>query len=320
MPASTTIRSLTLVNEQVSVRMLPDLGGKLCSLRDRRTGREWLLPSQLAGGGYRNAAYGDDFSTFDTSGFDECFPVVGAGPHPDAAFQWPDHGELWSRAWEVEQTEDALMARIDGQVWPYTFSRRASLQGDSLCLDYTVENRAAAPFRHLWSAHPLLQVTPGMKLLLPQGLREVVVNGRTNLANGNQGDLRHWPEVTPGLDCSTVPPVTCGKAMKVFAPWVSEGWCGVMDPVSGEALTFHWNPAEVPHLGLWLCYGGWPTDGRTPHLTVALEPCTGMPDRLDDAAERNSCAVLGPGERKTWNLRLQLHTQWPMIVRSGVAP
>lgn len=314
MPASTTIRSLTLVNEQLSLRMLPDLGGKLCSLRDRRNGREWLLPSQLAGGGYRNAAYGDDFSTSDTSGFDECFPVVGAGPHPDGTFQWPDHGELWSRAWEVEQTEDALMARIDGQAWPYTFSRRASLQGDSLCLEYAVENHAERPFTHLWSAHPLLQVRPGMKLLLPAGLREVVMNGPSRSNGEGSGDVRPWPHVLPGLDFSTVQPRACGKAVKLFCPWVSEGFCGIHDPASGEALTFRWDPAEVPHLGLWLCYGGWPTDGRPSHLTVALEPCTGMPDRLDDAVHQHSCIVLEPGERKTWNLRLQLHTHWPPIV------
>jgi len=314
MPPSASADTLCLENAFLEVRLRPGLGAKLCSLRDRRSGREWLLPSQLPGGGYPQPSYGDDFSRFDTSGFDECFPTVSAAP------PWPDHGELWSRAWAVAQEGDSLVACIEGRAWPYTFTRRATLEEDTLRLDYTLENHATDPFPYLWSAHPLLKVTPGMRLVLPEGVHEAFVNGASDDRMGVHGEMRPWPGLAPGLDLSTVPPVTRGQAVKLFIPDMREGRAGIHDPRSGDALTFTWDPAELPHLGLWLCYGGWPMDGRPGHLTVALEPCSGMPDQLQEAAARGTCAVLGPGGRSTWNLRLRSHTHCPPNPHPGVAP
>ena len=317
MHASSYSDILALENEYLRIDLMPGQGAKICSLTDLRTGREWLLPSQLPGGGYLQATCGAEFSAFDTSGFDECFPTVSEGPHPDAVFRWPDHGELWSRPWTVEPHAHGLLTRIEGQAWPYTFSRRAFLDGDCLCLDYTLENHAEMAFRHLWSAHPLLNVTPGMKLLLPGSLSEAFVNGASDPGIGCFGESCPWPELIPGLDFSTVQPVECGKAIKLFFPHVPEGTCGILDPCTGEALTFAWDRSELPHLGLWLCYGGWPGGDRPGQLTVALEPCSGMPDRLLDAAERGLCSVLEPGERKTWSLRIRSHTFWNPQDRSG---
>ncbi|WLT31610.1 hypothetical protein [Geothrix sp. PMB-07] len=305
-PAALT-DTLSLENEQLSVRLRPGQGAKLCSLLDRRTGRDWLIPSQLPGGVYLQPTCGDDFSRFDTSGFDDCFPTVSACKAPGMDIQWPDHGELWSRPWEVTREGASLLARIDGQAWPYTFSRRVSLEGDTLCLDYTLDNRADRPFPNLWSAHPLLKVSPGMKLWLPGSPGSAFLNAPSDPAFGSHGEARPWPELLPGVDFSTVQPRSLGRAVKVFFPRVQEGTCGILEPQSGEALTFTWNQAELPHLGLWLCYGGWPDDGRPGHLTVALEPCTGLPDRLDEAAEGGTCLMLPPGGRAAWSLRLRSH-------------
>lgn len=315
MPSSAFTDTLSLENGQLSVQLRLGQGAKLSSLLDRRTGREWLLPSQLPGGAYLRSAYGDDFSLHDTSGFDECFPTVSACPVEGSGLQWPDHGELWSRPWEVERQGESLLARIGGQAWPYTFSRRVSLEGDTLRLDYTLDNHADRPFLNLWSAHPLLKVSPGMRLRLPGQPCEALLNG-----TGNRSQWRPWPELVPGVDFSTVQPRDCGRAAKVFFPEVSEGACAVLDPRSGETLSFSWDRAELPHLGLWLCYGGWPEDGRPGHLTVALEPCTGLPDRLDLASAQGTCASLPPKGRASWSLRLRSHRLQPPSSHPSEAP
>jgi galactose mutarotase-like enzyme len=301
---------LSLENAELKVQVRPGHGAKLTSILDKRTGREWLLPSQAPGGGYGAPVYGDDFSRFDTSGFDECFPNVAEGAGPGGEPRFPDHGEVWSRPWESRVEDGRITTSIEGRAWPYLLTRTASLERESLVLDYTLENRASRPFRHLWSAHPLLQVTPGMRLLLPGSPREAFVNGTSDAALGVYGDRRPWPEPVPGLDLSTVQDRSAGVAAKLFLPDVPVGSCGIQDPSTGEALTFHWSPAEIPHLGLWLCYGGWPGDGRPGHLTVALEPCTGMPDGLQEAVELGRCPELPAGARRTWSLRLRSHPSW----------
>lgn len=320
MPSSALTDTLSLENEQLSVRLRPGQGAKLCSLLDRRTGREWLLPSQLPGRAYLQPTYGEDFSRYDTSGFDDCFPTVSACQAGEHGPSWPDHGELWSLPWEVEHQGDSLLARIEGRAWPYAFSRRIFLQGDVLCLEYTLENRSDRPFPNLWSAHPLLQVRPGMVLRLPQGARTALLNQPSDRAFGSHGESKPWPELLPGVDFSVVRSPCLGRAVKVFFPDIQEGMCGVHDPVSGEALTFAWNPSELPHLGLWLCYGGWPEDGRPGHLTVALEPCSGLPDRLDWAMQSGTCPTLPPGGRSSWGLRLRSHRLQPPLPRPSEAP
>lgn len=320
MPSFPLTDTLSLENEQLSVQLRPGQGAKLSSLVDRRTGREWLLPSQLPDGAYLQADYGAAFDAFDTSGFDDCFPTVSASSIPETDLHWPDHGELWSRPWQVERQGESLLARIEGQAWPYTFSRRVSLEGDTLCLDYTLDNRADRSFPNLWSAHPLLKVNPGMKLQLSGSPSTAFLNAPADPAFGSHGETRPWPELLPGVDFSTVQPRDFGRAAKVFFPEVQEGTCGILDPQSGEALTFTWNPAELPHLGLWLCYGGWPEDGRPGHLTVALEPCTGLPDRLDQAMARRTCATLLPRGRAAWSLRLRSHRLHPPSSHPSEAP
>jgi len=285
--------AVCLENALLRVELLPARGARLVSLLDRRLGREWLLPGQgSAGAGF----------AADPAGFDECFPNVAPGPCPSGRSSWPDHGELWDRPWAVRREGDALVCRIEGLARPYAFTRRLALDGATLHLDYELENLGPEPFPHLWSAHPLLLARPGMRIALPDGVDQVLVDWASDPALGQAGACRTWPGSAP--DLGRVPGREAGIALKLFVRSLPEGRCALWDPASGHALDFEWDPAEIPHLGVWLCYGGWPADGPG-HLTVALEPCTGMPDALD-AAWRLGCArVLPPGGRSRWSLRLR---------------
>ena len=283
--------TVVLENPRLRVELLPARGARLVSLLDRRLGREWLLPSQgPAGAGF----------AADPAGFDECFPNVAPGPCPSGRCSWPDHGELWDRPWEVEREGDTLVCRIEGRARPYGFTRRLALDGATLRLDYELENLGGEPFPHLWSAHPLLQVQPGMRLDLPAGVSEVLADCASDPALA--GRRLPWPGES--LDLSLIRSRAAGVAIKRFVRDLPEGRCALRDPATGHALEFAWDPAEIPHLGVWLCSGGWPEVGRG-QLTVALEPCTGMPDALE-AAWRLGCArILPAGGRSRWSLRLR---------------
>src|SRR5882724_2414082 len=63
----------------LSLSLIPELGGKINSLRDRRTGREWLWrnPRQV----YQRAPAGSAYvAVADTGGWDECLPTVAPCP------------------------------------------------------------------------------------------------------------------------------------------------------------------------------------------------------------------------------------------------
>lgn len=294
----------TLANGFLKVTLAAGPGARILSLERTGTGREWLL--QEAAPGLRRPRYGDDFSLFHCSGFDDCFPNVAAS---EGDGHWPDHGELWTADWEVRGGYgETLSCTAKGRAWPYTFTRTLKLEADTLRLDYHLENHASRPFPHLWSAHPLLRAQEGMTVVLPEAVREVMVNWVSDPACGRFGERRPWPSLDGRTDVSRVGSARDGFAAKLFVQDLPEGWASLEDRAAGECLTVSWEPRELPYLGLWLCYGGWPTDGRPGHLTVALEPASGLPDSLEAAARWGLCPTLGPGQSSRWSLRLRAHS------------
>lgn len=89
----------TLANGLISLTFIPELGGKLSSLRDLRSGREWLWTNEHLP--YQKPTGSNSYVNADTGGWDECFPTVAPCSYPLEPWQGiplPDHGELWSQS------------------------------------------------------------------------------------------------------------------------------------------------------------------------------------------------------------------------------
>ena len=84
----------------VEVVVVPELGGRIVRIGNIKTGREWLWhpPGKL--NLFRNNL-GDDFSRSPLAGLDECLPTI--EPCQWRGRQIPDHGEVWSAAWSVNE-------------------------------------------------------------------------------------------------------------------------------------------------------------------------------------------------------------------------
>jgi galactose mutarotase-like enzyme len=310
------LEHVAVENADLRAVFIPELGCKMTELRNLRTGSQFLLAPQSVGGRYRRASYGADFADFDTSGFDECFPAVAAGPYrslsaPDREtnVKLPDHGELWSRPWTYRAEGEEAVFSIDGVVAPYRFEKRVRLAGNVLVSSYTVRNGSPEPFTFLWSAHPLLHVRPGSRLLLPEEIDTVFLNWSSDDLVGKFGDRVPWPCLNPSdraRNFGIVQERSLGVAVKAFTDVLHEGFAGIYDSAANESLMLEFDPQRVPYLGLWLCYGGWPVGVNHRHLTVALEPCTGRPDALDQAVQRGECVELAPEEEYRWTLSLSV--------------
>ena len=79
-----------------SLGLIPELGGKIYSLKDLRTRREWLWQNpRLA---FKHVQHDrSNIAEADTGGWDEYFPTVAAcnyPSHPWAGAALRDHGEL----------------------------------------------------------------------------------------------------------------------------------------------------------------------------------------------------------------------------------
>ena len=162
--------------------------------------------------------------------------------------------------------------------------------------------------------HPLLAVSAGSRIVLPELVRSVVVESSRGERLGARGAQVEWPGGgSDRLDVVRGPGV--GWAEKLFTGRLGEGFCALYDAGSDSWLSFRFDPRTTPYVGLWICQGGWPESRDAKHFTVALEPCSGRPDSLAEAAARGECATLEPRGSNRWVLEVAIEKQRPMEKR-----
>lgn len=299
----------------VSFSVLPELGGKIASLHDQRSGREWLwrhprLP-------YRQVAPESSYvEAADTGGWDECFPTVDRCAYPEPPWRGaalPDHGELWSQpvALDVSTTAEQLVldALWHGRVLPYRFRRRITAQSGSglLRCEYRVDNLGAHPLRHSYCAHPLIAVEPGMRLRVPDAAR-FHISVAQPAAIVRRDELLRFPfevalgEHTMGLD--VLPPRDAGIALKVWSEPLAEAWAALRAP-DGE-LHLRWGGGEWSQLALWFNLGALGMDGGAAYYNLGFEPCIGAQDSLAAAVASGLAASVPAGGSQSWWIEVEL--------------
>jgi len=305
-----------VLNGLVELTIVPELGGKISSLRDVRTGREWLWRHPRFA--YKRVPYGSSYvKTADTGGWDECFPSVAECVYPSTPWQGAaiqDHGELWSQAAEFEMDERAdkvtLLTRWHGIALPYTFTRTVTIAADSAIIhvDYEVTNDSEQPINYIWSIHPLLAIEPGMELRLPPAARfNVGVAFPANL--GIPEENLKYPFSVDGLNFPILPEASAGVAIKIWSdPLPADGGWATVHARDG-ALNMRWDVRLLPQVAAWMNFGAWSYDGGAPYFNLGLEACIGAQDSLADAVtQHNLFQTVSPHLPKTWWLEIELTT------------
>lgn len=298
--------ALVVNNGLISVAVIPALGGKIVSMRDLRADREWLwkgtqLDYKLVGHG---ASYLRDG---DFGGWDECFPSVAESPDPNLPGETvPDHGDLWSQPWKMSHRQDGGSVILSGQCggvsWPYQFHRDLVLRDGSadMTLRYKVVNESDRPLKFIWSAHPLFQVDGTALIETSEPLDwNTFLTFPSNLPGG-------VPQMRAGSDNEIqVPENDVGVAYKVWSePVPKKAFSSRL--VSGDcALRFDFDGDSIPNLGIWINKGGFAGRDEWTGLlnNLAVEPCIGAQDRLDEAVERyGQYGEIAAGEAAKWSL------------------
>ena len=273
-----------LRNQFVELAVVPELGAKIISLKNLRTGREWLWHPPGGLKLFRNQS-GDDFSQSPLAGIDECLPTIESCVWRGRGL--PCHGEVWTTPWRVDETawkNGVLKTRAELKISPFGFERTIALDGDEIQIRYQLRNRSAVGENYVWAIHPLLKLQAGDRLELPDATR--------SLLNGAA-----WVDA---LD-STVPEKNCAK---IFAAPVREGRAAIKNLRTRDRLEFEWDPAENNALGLWLTRGGWHG-----HHHFSVEPTNAAADSLAAAAGQNRCGIIPGNGVIHWWLRIRVGCQ-----------
>jgi galactose mutarotase-like enzyme len=298
-----------LDNEAARAVIVPEVGAKIASLLNKATGYEWIVgPGDRP---VRPVEYGATFTDQDMSGWDEMFPTIVACSYPGQGqyhgAPLPDHGEVWSLPWKVDQAFNGhIKLSVHGRALPYRLERTATLQDDgTLRLDYRATNMGSESMPYLWAGHPQFTAEPETRIVLPHEVTEVY-NVLDFSQWGPHSTIYPWPEATRAdgrtqrLDL--IAPVTARDCRKVYVmPDQHIGWAELVAEESGNKLRIEWPPEKAPYMGLWVDEG---TFNTVP--VVAPEPATGFYDSLELAYRNGQVSVLAPGASDEWFVNLRV--------------
>ena len=272
-----------LSNRQTELAVVPELGAKIISLKNRRTGREWMWHPDGGLRLFRNCP-GEEFSSSPLVGMDECLPTI--EPCVWRGHKLPDHGEVWAAAWDVDAEawkNGFLRTSVSLKTSPFDFARTIELHENEVRLNYQLINRSAASEYFLWAMHPLLRLQVEDQLVLPKSTRA--------LWNGFD-----WIDAVD----SAVPK---GKCSKLLGGPLTEGMASIENRRTGDRLQLEWSPSENNALGLWLTRGGWHG-----HHHFAVEPTNSGADALTDAVAREWCGRLAGSSSTGWEVIFRVGT------------
>lgn len=286
---------LTLENAYLSASVVPGLGGKINSLRDQRSGFEFLFQNPRKT--YRARTPGAAFSDYDASGFDDAFPNVDASETEISGrrYSFPDHGELWTTRMNAVFGEEGISLTASGKVFAYDYEKRMKLHEHSLELQYAIVNREDLPMPCLWTTHCLVNVDRDTIFLLPKG-----ADRAENLFPSPVLGAPRTMSVSQTPELTRVPALGANVMFKYYlTEKVAEGDCGYAYPSRGLRLRMRYDAEKLPYLGLWCTMGGYRGDRN-----AALEPTTGYYDSVPRALENGRVRMLDPGERFTFAMTL----------------
>jgi hypothetical protein len=283
-------------------------GGKLVSLIDKKTGREFFWQNTKESD-YKIVPNGSYYGDGEFSGFDEMFPTILEcfyEGYPWSGVKLPDHGEVWSLDWDCQYTNKSIEMKVDGVRLPYSLVKKVSFPKESVVrIDYSVYNKSPFPMEFIWAAHPLLNMENGAELYVPESAKEVIVTYCPDKRIGQYGDIQKWPDFymsDGGIYKANIMRENLGLHCEkyYFKNKLDEGWFALRY-TDNTVVALSFPVQEVPYMGIWVNEGG--AHGQ---YNIAPEPCTGILDRIDIAKINNKVSTVEAKSEYKWHLNISI--------------
>lgn len=301
------VEAVAVETDSLRAVFLPAYGGKLASLVDKRTGREFLV--QAPDAQYKKLSYDSDYVASECSGCDDMFPTIDVWYYdrfPWQGARMPDHGEVAGLPWHFEtDSKGRLHLWVYGVRFPYRLDKWISAQEDSLLIEYSAHNFSVFDMDFLWAAHTMVNAEPDAQIFVPYGdgsLATTVFS--TDPSFGKPGDKLSWPHAVR-RDGTTINLRSVGERNPqgnnfkyYFDEPMPQGRFGYYFPSDGTKLTIEVPEDKVPYLCFWVNEGGFKN-----FFNIAPEPCTGAYDQPGAAKAHKQASVLPAEGEYRWTMR-----------------
>ena len=251
------------------------------------------------------------FEESDASGFDECLPSVSPCRimMGQEIVEIPDHGDFWRLHWCSEKRGSGIHMRALGQILPLEFEKTLTLHGPQLEITYRITNKGQTHLPYLWAAHPLFAIDAGDRVLLPDSVTTFTVDSSED-GRFRVGSIHTWPSARTldgvDIDLSKTGAIHDDTGDMIYTTTPPEGWVALERVRDGVRIEVRYSSEQIPYLGLWLCYGGWPQGGFSRQQAVSIEPSTSPGGSLAGAVANGEAFTLSPGATSAWEVQIHL--------------
>lgn len=315
------MKSIVLERGRIRAEYI-EAGARMVSFVDKKSGREIMLQSKL--NEFKKREFDCFYPGCDPAGFDDMFPTIDACYYEE--FPWKgikiaDHGEVWSLDWEFNLDIDTVEMSVYGVRFPYRLIKKVYCKDDTtLRIDYRVENMSTFDMQFLWTAHPMMQVDEGTRIILPPECRTgyTIVSscGRLDSSCGSFGsscgrlggygnvfelEERLNAERNENLVVTVRSPEENNAEKYYIREKLSNGRCKMEFPIDRSSLEFRFPVETVPYLAV-LVTEGYQGD---PNLVI-IEPATALYDRVDFAKAYGAASILKGNGCYEWYLEMEL--------------
>ncbi|MEL0637475.1 hypothetical protein V6259_11935 [Marinomonas sp. TI.3.20] len=307
------IDSIVLENDNLRLEWLPSYGAKLASLLLKSNNQQHELLYQSPLEKLITPNYGDLFSNYDSSGFDECFPSIdpctltikdGKSVRTLAV---PDHGEVWAMPWEYSQIDESTLEfTVSSNELGYTLVKTINLQANGVNCHYVLtlsEQTPSLPF--LWTPHALFNYDEDTRLIIPNRMDRVINVCPEGGFLGRYGEVHSYPETEKAsnghLDLSIFERCNEASCEKFYFEEMlnTEDVFGFENRAYKVLLSV--DEKVSPYLGIWKNQGA-----CGEHHNFALEPCSGIYDSVEGAVENKTCAIATNLKPTHWDFNINI--------------
>jgi hypothetical protein len=275
---------IRLENDLLRVDLAPGAGGKIISLVEKRTGHEFLWHNDALR--LERQAPGAEFDPNFYGGIDDLIP--NDFPETVDGVAYPDHGELWTTPMSCGIDRDAAILEVTLPLSQLNYTKQVRLRGDRPCvdLDYRIENRSGVVRRFMWKLHAALKIEPGDAIVCPARTARVA---ELRWSRWHTLEPFAWP-VIEGNWADEIPPAD-GTCDFFYLYDLEAGQIAWESVARGLRFGLEFDTGVFPFAWLFASYGG-----LLGHYTAVLEPCSGMPMSVNEAAAAEQCSRLEAGE------------------------
>ncbi|MBS1600931.1 MAG: hypothetical protein JST75_22150 [Bacteroidetes bacterium] len=286
------IEILTIKNDQLSLSIAPELGGKIISIFNIPLQKEFLWINKNLS--LKINQPGDDYDSNFLGGIDELIP--NDIPETIDHISYPDHGELWTCVLNHKISNEKI--HVYGHLPLSGLDYEKTIWTDEsspvIHISYKIKNTTQSQRNFLWKLHAALNVEAGDKIITNAKHGKVVDPQYSRFTDTNEFD---WPMIE-GINASIIPPNN--NSMDFFYLYdISIAEMQLLSKDDKTLFSYSYDKKIFPYEWYFASYGGFLN-----HYTVILEPCSAMPISVSEAKQKKQCTILNAGEELTTSVKI----------------